>query len=87
MSDGQVFFVIGIGSENRELVGFLMTHRITNWAFLTAHNPFSSELTQEDNDRLQEFLFDRPRKDGYQFLMGYGESRHQEWPLEPSVLV
>lgn len=87
VADGAVRFVIGIGDANRELDEFLATKKLTNWAFLTAYNPYSCELTNEDNQRRQLILFHRLREGSYPFLQGYGESRDQDWPLEPSVLV
>ncbi|MGI8812796.1 MAG: DUF3293 domain-containing protein [Pyrinomonadaceae bacterium] len=87
VSDGEVHFEIGIGSKNRELAEFLATNTLTKWAFLTAYNPYSIELTDEDNQRPQRILFDRLREAGYSFLHGYGKSRYQDWPPEPSVLV
>jgi len=83
----EIRFVITVGVDNGELDQLLIAKGAPEWAFLTACNPFSTELSDEENRVRQESLLDCLEKAGYEFLLGYGESRHQEWPAEPSVLV
>ena len=87
VNDPGIRFVIRIGTDNRELDEFLATRGTSDWVFLTAYNPYSNELSDEENQMRQESLLNSLEKAGYEFLLGYGQSRHQDWPAEPSVLV
>jgi hypothetical protein len=87
VNDEGVRFVIGIGENIPELDEQLAARGTSDWAFLTAYNPYSHGLSDKENRVRQESLFDYLEKAGYEFLLGYGESRHRGWPAEPSFLI
>jgi hypothetical protein len=78
--------VIRIGQCSLVVDKCLVRMHARNAAFITAWNPFSSELSFEANNRwnweLKRYLSIR----GVSFREGEGRGRTGEWPPEPSVL-
>lgn len=83
--DGEVI-VIRIG-EHSPAVDELLTESPRSWAFLTAWNPYSRELTAEENARRQNKLINELNARSFRFLYGAGEDRHHRWPPEESFLI
>jgi Protein of unknown function (DUF3293) len=73
-------FVIRIGEECPELTGL-------EWAFVTACNPGSVRLSEEDNNRRMGELEAAVRKGGWRYYHGHGVGRDGRWPPEPSLLI
>ena len=56
-------------------------------AFITAFNPFSRELTADENRRRQAELAKELTRRSLDFVEGVGQHPSGDWPGEPSFLV
>ena len=78
-------FVLRVGERSAELNALLASHSAGTWAFITACNPGSVPLSDEENAermvRLREML------NHLTTYPGEGIDPTDEWPGEPSVLV
>jgi len=76
---------IRIDKENHGLAATLSQIGHTNWAYLTAWNPFSKQLTPEENETRNQQLLDdlKPFRD----FNGEGIGDDSSWPPERSFLV
>jgi hypothetical protein len=77
--------IIRIGESNTALARLLVAHHVTSWAYLTAHNPGSAQLSAAENDLRQSELRSVVRQSGYVFFEGAGIG--DGWPPEASLLV
>ena len=57
------------------------------WAFVTACNPGSVRLPDEENGRRMTELESEVRKRGWTYYRGQGVGRDGRWPPEPSFLI
>lgn len=80
-------FVIRCGKRSSRLDGLLERHVATEWAFVTACNPRSRRLDDQENATRMERLEATLRAAGYCCLPGAGEANDNSWPPEPSLLV
>jgi hypothetical protein len=78
---------INPGRRSAALDRLLIEHRSREWAYLTAYNPASCRLPEEENARRQRELVDAVRDRGLAFLDGEGTGEDTGWPPEPSVLI
>ena len=79
---------IRVGKANPSLGELLSRHNVSSWAFLTAFNPGSRVLlNQEENELRQARLEGDLRVRGYVLFPGVGKSDVSDWPPERSVLV
>jgi hypothetical protein len=78
-----------IGQYNPALDALLKKHgaQTKPWAFVTAHNPKSKKLSDEENKKRERDLRDRLTANGYRFLEGKGVGDDDLWPEERSVLI
>ena len=87
IDDGPIRFKMYVGEQCAELDRLLADFGCLSWAFLSAHNPRSTELPAHENDarhaRLTTILNDR----GERFFAGYGHARDGSWTPETSVLI
>jgi hypothetical protein len=79
--------IIRIGEYNLALDELLKRNKSESWAFITAYNPYSNALPEEENELRQENLLSRLKEKNFQFLNGYGESTNKDWQPEKSVLI
>lgn len=56
-------------------------------AFITPENPFSKQLSVEDNAKSHESFKDELNKGQIAFLEGYGVDDAEQWPREKSFLI
>ena len=56
-------------------------------AFITAFNPYSEVLSNEENAQLQNHLLKDIENLGYEIVYGYGQDQAGHWPKEQSLLV
>jgi hypothetical protein len=84
---GLVEIRISPGRRNAALDGLLNERRLREWAYLTAYNPASQRLAEEENVRRQRELVDAVRDRGLTFLDGEGIGDDAQWPAEPSILI
>jgi hypothetical protein len=73
------------GSANKKLDALLERHRAKSWAFITAWNPGSIELTREENAARQAEL--RNAVAAYTVLRGEGIGEDPGWTPEESLLI
>jgi hypothetical protein len=78
-------FCFAVGSRNSKLERLLERHNVDRWAFITAWNPASVELSGEENERRQTEL--RACLSEYVILPGEGVGADPSWQPEPSLLV
>jgi hypothetical protein len=76
---------IRIDKENHGLAATLLQIGHTEWAYLTAWNTFSKQLTPEENEKRNQRLLE----DLKQFVVfnGEGVGNDPSWPPEKSYLV
>jgi hypothetical protein len=79
--------VLNIGQPSRQLLKLHNQFRCTCSAFITAWNPYSKAVSEDENvaaqARLEAYLAER----SFSFVTGKGEDSTGNWPGEPSVLV
>jgi hypothetical protein len=85
VQDGDVKLTIRLDDENAAVNAFLRERGIASWAFLTAYNPWSTLLTEPENQARQDNLVAQLKEAGYTFLEGYGTG--DDWDPEPSLFV
>jgi hypothetical protein len=78
---------INPGRPSLELDGLLSERRVREWAYVTAYNPASRQLAEEENVRRQQELLDAVRDRGLAFLEGEGVGEDPRWPPERSILI
>lgn len=76
---------IRIDKENHGLAATLQQIGHTQWAFLTAWNPFSKQLSAEENEARNQRLLDDVRP--FRVFHGEGVGDDSSWPPEKSFLV
>ncbi len=79
--------IIRIGENNFELDELLKRNNTEIWTFITAYNPYSNPLPEDENEIRQTKLVNQLRERNFQFLNGYGESTNKDWQPEKSVLI
>ncbi len=79
--------VLRIGEASPPLVALHGHYGATSSAFVTACNPFSAALSDEENRTRQAGLEQDLRTRGLRFLPGIGQHPSNGWPGEPSFLV
>lgn len=75
------------GSRSPRLQALLRRHEAVRWAFLTAWNPASVELSRAENDARQDDLKRDLVSAGYRYLPGEGVGDDPEWQPEETLLV
>jgi Protein of unknown function (DUF3293) len=73
-------FTIRIGQPIAALAGL-------DWAFVTASNPRSVLLSDEENSRRMADLEKAVQHSGWRFYHGQGVGADRRWPPEPSLLI
>jgi hypothetical protein len=77
---------IRIGKANDELDSLLLKNNCNSYAFVTAYNPYSELKTKEENQKLNDLLY-QDLKDQYQLLDGEGVGEDISWEPEKSFLI
>lgn len=80
-------FVLRIGERSARLLALHAAHGVSASAFVTACNPRSRSLADDENARRHAALRERLRAEGYAFVEGLGRHPTNGWPGETSVLV
>ncbi len=80
-------FTLRVGTRSADLARIFAEHGIATAAFITAFNPFSMELSQEENTRRQDELRDVVFTLGLRFMEGIGQHPSNGWPGEESLLI
>lgn len=76
-----------IGEVHAELDAWLLREGVRTWAYVTAYNPGSIALDEDENIRRQTALEGVLGSAGLRFFPGEGVGDDGRWPPERSVLV
>ena len=76
---------INVGNRHPDLDEFCKRSGVESWAYLTAWNPKSMQVSEEMN-LLYNLNLQRALKD-YEFYSGLGLSQNEDWPGEESFLI
>lgn len=71
---------------NAQLDELLIKNNCASYAFITAHNPLSQLLPENENKMRHEQLIAFIKKSEFKYLEGYGEGTGG-WPNETSLLI
>ncbi len=80
-------FLIRVGEFQPALSQLLAVENASDWAFVTACNPYSQQLPDADNSIRMCHLVADLSIAGYRFFSGEGASRSGDWSPEPSLLI
>lgn len=80
-------FTLRIGEPSPELLAEHRAHALRGSAFVTACNPFSRSLSDEENRARQATLLADMQSRGLRCIEGHGQHPSNDWPPEPSFLV
>ncbi len=78
---------IRIGRHHPDLDRLLAEQGCDRWAYITAYNPGSVLLGEEENQRRQRVLEEEIEQAGWAFYPGEGVGVGNSWPAEKSVLI
>ena len=78
--------ILCVDKTNAQLDDLLIKNNCTTYAFITAHNPLSKLLSENENKILHEQLISFIKKSEFNYLEGYGEGTGG-WPNETSLLI
>ena len=76
-----------IGRSNSSLGALLKEYKISTAAFITAFNPHSNVLSDQDNIDAQNSLIKDIKALGLHTIKGFGQDVDEQWPREDSVLI
>lgn len=76
---------IEIGKLNQEIDNLLNEHKSHEWAFITAYNPFSKVVSEEENIMRHNELKELTRS--YKTFEGHGVGEDPSWEPELSLFV
>ncbi|QDP01630.1 DUF3293 domain-containing protein [Thalassotalea sp. PS06] len=79
-------FPIELGESEGALHLWLQQQGVYAAALISAYNPYSEKLSEEENLKADNNLQSELKETGYQFHCGQGQSPSGDW-IEPSVLV
>ena len=77
--------IIEIGKLNQEIDDIIIKHNSNAWAFITAYNPYSRVLTEEENKVLHNKLKELTEK--YVTFEGHGVGQDPTWEPELSLFI
>ena len=79
--------ILKIGKASDQLRQLLNTNEVSTAAFVTAYNPFSKQLSNDENSARQENLVKEIKSRGLNLIQGLGQDPDHKWEGEPSVLI
>jgi Protein of unknown function (DUF3293) len=85
VQDGESQFVFRIGETNVDEL--LNRYEATSWAFITAHNPYSRQLSIAENETRQSELTDLVKSKNLRFVEGFGECTTPGWEHEMCLFI
>jgi hypothetical protein len=80
-------FTIRVDSKTPLLDDLLTRHETRFWAYVTACNPGSTPLSEDENRRRMAWLEERVRETAHPYFTGEGIGDDAAWPAEPSLLI
>ncbi|MCV2365844.1 DUF3293 domain-containing protein [Paucibacter sp. DJ1R-11] len=79
--------VLRVDMVNDVLVAVHRSNGVSGSAFITACNPHSRALSEQENVQRQSALAQELQERGVHFVEGCGQHASNKWPGEPSYLV
>lgn len=73
--------------ENPEFAAFCKTNGVKSWSIITSDNPFSRQLSEDENRERREALKAELRKSSLTYFEAVGRDPKQEWPPENGFFV
>lgn len=86
-SDGTGTITLMIGVRSDPLAALHKRFEINCSAFITACNPLSRALSDDENATRQEALLSTLKSRSLRWIGGIGQDPVNDWPSEPSVLI
>lgn len=80
-------FTMNIGQPCPALKALMGEHNALCAAYITAWNPFSQQLSRQQNDVRQTALKTELKRRGLKCFDGIGQHPSNNWPGEPSLLI
>jgi hypothetical protein len=80
-------FTLQVDQTSPELAALHRAHGVKCSAFITASNPYSQRLSDEQNQARQEEFRSELKRRSLQFYQGVGQNPSGDWPGEASFLV
>jgi hypothetical protein len=78
---------IKIGENNMPLNVFLFDNNSFVWAFVSASNPYSAILPEDENELRHKDLMEEVKAMKYRFCQGKGIPSDESWKAEKSLLI
>ena len=85
--EAQPPFILKVGRASQALLALHRQYDVRSSAFITACNPYSFLLPDNQNAQLQQRLAQMLTRDGWPYLSGSGQHISGPWPAEASYLV
>ena len=80
-------FILKKDQYSEELHQIFVENAVQSAAFITANNPYSNELTNEENIDRNKQLENQLKQMDFEYIPGEGRSRKEDWAEEASFLV
>lgn len=80
-------FTMNIGRLSEELKALFKQNNVSNAAFITAWNPYSKSLSEEENHARNDQLENELNTRSLKFINGFGQDPLGQWSGEDSFLV
>lgn len=80
-------FTLNIGVSSQPLDVLYKSSRVNSATFITAFNPFSQPLSEDENRLRNAKLIDEIKHRSLKFITGIGQDPERKWPGEDSILV
>ncbi len=83
----QESFYLKIDISNTRFKDWCTKQKINSWAIITAFNPYSQELTKQENEALNARLRAQLTRDGFGFHEAKGIPNNTDWNAEESFFI
>jgi len=80
-------FTLNVGKVSEELKALFKQNKVSNAAFITAWNPYSKSLSEEENQSRNDQLKNELNIRSIKFIDGFGQEPLGQWSGEDSFLV
>jgi hypothetical protein len=80
-------FLMYVDTYCESLKRIMTEKQLAQAAFITAYNPYSESLDEQENIKRQTALIEELREMGLDFIQGIGRDKEALWPGEKGVLV
>jgi len=79
--------VLKVGQTSSRLIALHEQHQAPSSAFITAWNPYSDRMSDEENTKRQDKLIASIKERELPYYLGEGKDPSGEWPGEASILI